>query len=225
MFLSKISFQKNLHCSLWRYFSMKYHAFAYNLPKDYSEERLQTGIRGMTFPNAEVRVIKDTLGKSSGKARISYNSQDDLRVAINKLHIKSSLDNKFIKIRGYDKLRNDPDKEEKLMKRLTIYNLSYKASVKDIEQVVGEFGRIEEIRIPRNHDGYPHGYAFVFMHSEKDIKRVLDYADERHIHNRQIRIFRYQKDENKVQREMRKRIYSETKVTRKFNLKDEDEFE
>ena len=32
------------------------------------------------------------------------------------------------------------------------------------------------------------------MHSENDWQRVIDYADERHLHNRQIRILRYEKD-------------------------------
>ena len=112
---------------------------------------------------------------------------------------------------------------------MTIYNLSYKATVKDINNLIGEFGRIDEILIPRNIEGYPHGYAFVYLHSEKDIQRVLDYADERHIHNRQIRILKYEKDTKKNQREIRQGkhssqregIYADSKVFNKFNYKNE----
>ena len=50
-----------------------------------------------------------------------------------------------------------------MKRRLTVYNLSYSTSVEDLRNLIGEFGKIEEIIIPRNINGYPQGYAFVYI--------------------------------------------------------------
>ena len=44
----------------------------------------------------------------------------------------------------------------------------YSTSIEDLRNLIGEFGKIEEIIIPRNINGYPQGYAFVYMYSKED---------------------------------------------------------
>ena len=76
----------------------------------------------------------------------------------------------------------------------------YSTSIEDLRNLIGEFRKIEEIIIPRNINCYPQGYAFLDMYSKEDWQRVIDYADERHLHNRQIRVLKYEKDLPKDQR-------------------------
>lgn len=66
-------------------------------------------------------------------------------------------------------------------------NLPYDTSKYEIERLCSEFVPVDDVIIPRNVDGRPHGYAFVFVKSISDIPKLIDFVDGRHIRSRQIR--------------------------------------
>lgn len=151
------------------------------------------------------------MGQSAGKAMITYINEQDMNKAINSIHIRGTFGGKVISMRKFTKDKHKKptvEDDPRLLRRLTLYNLTYKASIEDIKNTITEFGKIEEILIPRNREGYPQGYAFVFMHSEEDCQRVMDFADERHILGRQVRIMRYEKLTSKQERVLKKGSHS-----------------
>lgn len=66
-------------------------------------------------------------------------------------------------------------------------NLPYDASKTEIEALCKEFAPVDDVVIPRNPDGRPHGYAFVYLQSAADVPKLIDFVDGRHIRSRQIR--------------------------------------
>ena len=81
---------------------MSFRAFLYNLPKEWSEQQIKRELQEQTSSEVKVKVIKDSLGKSSGKAEVKFNTKEEMRNAINKLHIISRMGNKVVKIREFD---------------------------------------------------------------------------------------------------------------------------
>jgi len=59
--------------------------------------------------------------------------------------------------------RDEKQNKEFLAKRLYIMNIPYDATMSDVRLMIEEFAEVEEVVMPRNYDGYPHGYAFVFL--------------------------------------------------------------
>ena len=67
-----------------------------------------------------------------------------------------------------------------------MYNLNYSASKEDLHKMFTTFAKVEEIIMPWDKNGYPQGYAFVYLKKESDVDWVIEYCDQRHILDRQI---------------------------------------
>ena len=62
-------------------------------------------------------------------------------------------------------------------RKVMVYNLSYSASIEDIKLVFENFCKVDKIIIPRDIEGYPKGYAFVYLKDKQDVPKVLEYVD------------------------------------------------
>lgn len=84
---------------------------------------------------------------------------------------------------GLQRTRNEPGV---LQRRIYLMNVPYDATLKEIENLVKPHAPdgIEDIQVARDQNGLARGYAFVFVNNPKDVKRVIDYVDGRHIRNR-----------------------------------------
>ena len=50
--------------------------------------------------------------------------------------------------------------------------------------MVSEFAPVDKVVIPRDRAGLTRGYAFVYLENERDVDKVIDYVDGRHLKNR-----------------------------------------
>mgnify|MGYP003349699672 CR=1 FL=1 len=68
-------------------------------------------------------------------------------------------------------------------------NVPYDATMRELEDLVKPHapGGIQEVVVARDKAGLAKGYAFVFVKDAKDVNRLVEYVDGRHIRNRQIR--------------------------------------
>lgn len=76
---------------------------------------------------------------------------------------------------------------ELLARRVYLMNVPYDSTVKEIEDLVKSFAEVENVVIPRDKAGLARGYAFVYLKHEKDVEKVVEFVDGRHLKNRQIR--------------------------------------
>jgi RNA recognition motif-containing protein len=77
-------------------------------------------------------------------------------------------------------------------------NVPYDSTVKELEDLVRPHapGGILDVVIARDKAGLAKGYAFVFVKDPKDVDRLVEYVDGRHIRNRQIRAMNSLKQTN-----------------------------
>ncbi|KAF9435592.1 hypothetical protein BGZ76_005924 [Entomortierella beljakovae] len=84
----------------------------------------------------------------------------------------------------------DPNKDEKIVgdpyKTLHISRLSYDCTEKDLRREFAVYGTIENIRVVKDEDGKPRGYAFIEFEREKDMKAAYKDADGIKILGRRI---------------------------------------
>ncbi|KAG0002101.1 hypothetical protein BGZ80_010345 [Entomortierella chlamydospora] len=84
----------------------------------------------------------------------------------------------------------DPNKDEKVVgdpyKTLQISRLSYDCTEKDLRREFSMYGTIENIRVVKDREGKPRGYAFIEFEREKDMKAAYKDADGIKIHGRRI---------------------------------------
>ena len=68
-------------------------------------------------------------------------------------------------------------------------NVPYDATIKELENLVRPHAPsgVEDVVVARDKAGLAKGYAFVFLKDPKDVDKVVEYVDGRHIRNRQIR--------------------------------------
>ena len=52
------------------------------------------------------------------------------------------------------------------------------------------FAKVKSVVIPRDREGFPQGYAFIYVESEEDVERLIEYADQRTLKARAVRIHR-----------------------------------
>ncbi|KAF8980385.1 hypothetical protein BGZ46_004258 [Entomortierella lignicola] len=84
----------------------------------------------------------------------------------------------------------DPNNDEKVVgdpyKTLHISRLSYDCTEKDLRREFSMYGTIENIRVVKDLEGKPRGYAFIEFEREKDMKAAYKDADGIKIHGRRI---------------------------------------
>ncbi|KAG0309147.1 hypothetical protein BGZ98_004893 [Dissophora globulifera] len=84
----------------------------------------------------------------------------------------------------------DPNKDEKVLgdpyKTLHISRLSYTCTEKDLRHEFSEYGPIENIKVVKDQEGNPRGYAFIEFEREKDMKAAYKDADGLKIMGRRI---------------------------------------
>ncbi|KAF9195587.1 hypothetical protein BGZ50_004186 [Haplosporangium sp. Z 11] len=84
----------------------------------------------------------------------------------------------------------DPNKDEKIVgdpyKTLHISRLSYECTEKDLRREFGMYGQIENVRVVKDPEGKPRGYAFIEFEREKDMKAAYKDADGIKILGRRI---------------------------------------
>lgn len=76
-------------------------------------------------------------------------------------------------------------------------NVPYDASLKELDSLVGEFAEVDQVVIPRDKAGLARGFAFVYLKDAKDVEKVIEYVDGRHLRSRQIRAKRSLVNTNK----------------------------
>jgi len=74
-----------------------------------------------------------------------------------------------------------------LARRVYLMNLPYDAYPHEVEALCKEFAPVKEVVIPRDPNGLPRGYAFVYLKNASDVKKVIEYVDGRHLRSRQVR--------------------------------------
>lgn len=74
-----------------------------------------------------------------------------------------------------------------LDRRVYLMNLPYDATIREIESLCKEFAPIDKAVVPRDPNGLARGYAFVYLQSAKDVDKLIDFVDGRHIRSRQVR--------------------------------------
>ena len=74
-----------------------------------------------------------------------------------------------------------------MSRRIYIKNLAYDTSIQDLRKLVTQFAPVDSIVIPRDAAHLPRGFAYVFLKSEADVDKVIDYIDGRHLKQRQLR--------------------------------------
>ena len=74
-----------------------------------------------------------------------------------------------------------------LARRVYLMNVSYSTSNSEIESFVNEFAPVDQVVIPRDKSGLARGFAFVYLKDAKDVTKVIDYVDGRHLGGRQLR--------------------------------------
>ncbi|KAF9115479.1 hypothetical protein BGX27_007608 [Mortierella sp. AM989] len=84
----------------------------------------------------------------------------------------------------------DPNSDEKVVgdpyKTLQISRLSYDCTEKDLRREFSMYGTIENIRVVKDLEGKPRGYAFIEFEREKDMKAAYKDADGIKINGRRI---------------------------------------
>ena len=83
--------------------------------------------------------------------------------------------------------------ESLLARRLYLMNVPYDATIQELTDFVGRFARVEKVEVVRDRAGLARGFAFAYLQRPEDVGKVIEYADGRHIRNRQIRVSRSEK--------------------------------
>ena len=73
---------------------------------------------------------------------------------------------------------------ELLSRRVYLMNIPYDTHMNELELLCKEFADIDEIVIPRDAKNMVRGYAFVYVKNPKDVQKLIDYVDGRHIRQR-----------------------------------------
>ena len=68
-----------------------------------------------------------------------------------------------------------------LARRVYLMNIPYDTYPHEIEDLCKTFVEIENVVIPRNHEGLTRGFAFVYLKDPKDVQLLIEYVDGRHI--------------------------------------------
>lgn len=66
-------------------------------------------------------------------------------------------------------------------------NLPYDTFPHEIEKLCNEFAPVDKVVLARDQNGVARGYAFVYLKKAKDVAKLVDFVDGRHIRSRQIR--------------------------------------
>ncbi|KAG0222942.1 U1 small nuclear ribonucleoprotein 70 kDa [Mortierella sp. GBA43] len=84
----------------------------------------------------------------------------------------------------------DPNSDEKVggdpYKTLHVSRLSYDVTEKDLRREFSMYGQIENIRVIKDKEGKPRGYAFIEFEREKDMKAAYKDADGIKVQGRRI---------------------------------------
>jgi RNA recognition motif-containing protein len=133
-------------------------------------------------------MIKNSLGQNSGKVIIQYQNGKIAEEAIKKFD-NNAVDNLVCSARPFLKKGEVHERVEPglLNRRVYLMNLPYDASIREIETLCKEFAPIDKVVVPRDPNGLARGYAFVYLQSAKDVEKLIDFVDGRHIRSRQVR--------------------------------------
>ena len=133
-------------------------------------------------------MIKNSLGQNSGKVIIQYQNGKIAEEAIKKFD-NNAVENLVCSARPFLKKGEVHDRVEPglLNRRVYLMNLTYDASIREIETLCKEFAPIDKVIVPRDPNGLARGYAFVYLQSAKDVEKLIDFVDGRHIRSRQVR--------------------------------------
>jgi len=165
--------------------------FVRGLPKEWSREEV---VRRFSIVGGlkDVHLVKDSIGKNSGKAVVTYGDKTAALDAVEKFDQKI-VDQLIVKVTPFFGEGSDMERrrlEPALMaRRVYLMNVPYDASIRELEQFVSKFakGGLDKIVVPRNEAGLARGYAFAYLNDARDVDNVIEYVDGRHIRNRQIR--------------------------------------
>jgi RNA recognition motif-containing protein len=136
-------------------------------------------------------VVKNTIGKNSGKVLVTYSTQDAAEQCITHFNNRA-VDNLVCQVSPYfekDGFQRSRNQRSILERRVYLMNVPYDATLKELENLVKPHAPdgIEDVQVARDKNGLARGFAFVFVNNPKDVKRVIEYVDGRYIRNRQIR--------------------------------------
>lgn len=167
---------------LQRRFSSK--VFVSNLPTYWDQNEISSRFSIIGQIN-KVNLIKNSLGRNSGKAIIEYGSDNHASEAIEQFDNKA-VDNLVCTVRPFlAKGENSTRNEASLLgRRVYLMNIPYDTHEREIESLCKEFVTIEKIVLPRDPAGLARGYAFVYVKDAKAVQQLIDFVDGRHIRSR-----------------------------------------
>jgi len=82
--------------------------------------------------------------------------------------------------------KNNPNATKHAYKTLFVARLSYNVTESDLKREFERYGPIKDIKLIRDKEGKPRGYAFIEFESSRDLKEAFERADGKIIHNRRI---------------------------------------
>ena len=168
-----------------RRFSSK--VFVSNLPTYWDKNEISSRFSSIGQIN-KVNLIKNSLGRNSGKAIIEYGSEKHAAQAIEHFDNRA-VNNLVCNARPFLAKNETSSRNEAnlLSRRVYLMNIPYDTHVKEVENLCKEFVSIDKIVLPRDPSGLARGYAFVYVKDEKEVQTLIDYVDGRHIRSRQVR--------------------------------------
>ena len=107
----------------------------YNIPKELSENDIKNEIKRQGDVNSEVRLVKDTLGKSSGKAEVRFETKEEMKATISKFHIVGRIGGSVVRMREFDS-KESSERSKRNSRRLMVYNLSYNTFILYIKYLI-----------------------------------------------------------------------------------------
>lgn len=95
------------------------------------------------------------------------------------------------KVQNVDKIKSIKERlqtqvVEQKNSKLSVKNLAFQASKKDIEELFKEFGSIKTIRLPKKMDGTHRGFAFIEYDSIEDASLAKQALSNTHLYGRKL---------------------------------------
>ena len=188
-----------------------------------SFERFGT-VRKVTI--ATKRDASGTKVLSMGYGFVEYSSMKEAQDAIEKLQ--------GVRIEGHalelklSQKKLVPTKKRAQVKgctKITVRNVAFEATVKDIRQLFASFGQLKRVRLPKKFDGSHRGFAFVEFLTEQEARNAFSALSSTHLYGRHL-VLEWARDDQSLQavRDKATRDVNALQATKRRRSNSHDDF-
>lgn len=149
---------------------------------------LTARVKTKTDPKKPGQVLSMGFGflefRSSGQAQAALQAMDGYSLHGHKLQIRASHKGADAaeQRRNADKAKRESSKKTKVV----VKNLPFEASKKDVRSLLGAYGELRSVRVPKKIDRAARGFAFADFTTPKEAQNAIDALRDTHLLGRRL---------------------------------------